>query len=158
SLAALTLSTTAASAPAPTLRPFSGNSTNTTSPSCSAANLVMPTVAVSPSRRTHSCWSVKRVSLMDQSSFALISVGHERRGRDAGGQRPAAHHQLQSRADFGKFGFDIAHRQRAIEAGAETTGRDFPHDPAAGGNLAAFAGRRLALGQYADTPFRHAVE
>jgi hypothetical protein len=26
--------------------------------------LVMPTVALSPSRRTHSCWSVKRISLM----------------------------------------------------------------------------------------------
>src|SRR5207247_452677 len=38
-----------------TVAPFSGSSTKTTSPSCSCAKCVMPMVAVSPSRRTHSC-------------------------------------------------------------------------------------------------------
>src|SRR6058998_1854555 len=38
-----------------TVAPFSGSSTNTTSPSCSCAKCVMPIVATPPSVRTHSC-------------------------------------------------------------------------------------------------------
>src|SRR5712692_10577331 len=38
-----------------TVAPFSGSSTNTTSPSCSCAKCVMPIVATPPSARTHSC-------------------------------------------------------------------------------------------------------
>src|SRR5438874_7110206 len=53
--AALTDSTTPRLAYWRTFAPFSGSSTNTTSPSCSCAKCVMPIVATSPSARTHSC-------------------------------------------------------------------------------------------------------
>src|SRR5438067_1076513 len=53
--AALTDSTTPRLAYWRTVAPFSGSSTNTTSPSCSCAKCVMPIVATSPSARTHSC-------------------------------------------------------------------------------------------------------
>jgi len=53
--AAFTLSTTAQASPAITSRLSSGSSTNTTSPNCSCAWSVMPTVTMSPSSTTHSC-------------------------------------------------------------------------------------------------------
>src|SRR5690606_29899187 len=54
--AVLTDSITATVSPAFTLRPTSGSSTNTTSPSWSCAWSVMPTVTTPPpSWRTHSC-------------------------------------------------------------------------------------------------------
>src|ERR1017187_638832 len=55
SLAVLTDSTTAQASPALTLRPTAGSSTNTMSVSSCCAWSVMPTVAVSPLTRTHSC-------------------------------------------------------------------------------------------------------
>src|SRR5258708_33394907 len=55
SLAVFTDSTTAQASPAFTLRPASGSSTNTTSVNSLCAWSVMPTVAVSPLTRTHSC-------------------------------------------------------------------------------------------------------
>src|SRR5215472_1851410 len=55
SLAVFTDSTTAQASPAFTLRPTSGNSTNTISVNSCCAWSVMPTVAVSPLARTHSC-------------------------------------------------------------------------------------------------------
>src|SRR5258706_7529604 len=55
SLAVFTDSTTAQASPAFTLRPTSGSSTKTTSVSSACAWSVMPTVAVSPLTRTHSC-------------------------------------------------------------------------------------------------------
>src|SRR6478752_8066811 len=87
--------------------PTAGSSTNTTSPSLSAAYAVMPTVAVSPSRATHSCSAVylravrsvmgssgRRVGC---SAGALIEreSGHGR--RDAG----PAHVDEQVRVDGG---------------------------------------------------------
>ena len=53
--AALTDSTTATDSPLAILRPACGTSTNTTSPSCSWAYWLMPTVPTSPSTRIHSC-------------------------------------------------------------------------------------------------------
>src|SRR6267142_2812662 len=55
SLAVFTDSTTAQASPAFTLRPTSGSSTNTTSVNSLCAWSVMPTAAVSPLTRTHSC-------------------------------------------------------------------------------------------------------
>src|ERR1051325_4523988 len=55
SLAVLTDSTTAHASPAFTMRPTSGNSTNTTSVNSCCAWSVIPIVAVSPATRTHSC-------------------------------------------------------------------------------------------------------
>src|SRR5277367_2026138 len=55
SLAVLTDSTTAQASPALTVRPMAGSSTNTISVSSACAWSVMPTVAVSPLTRTHSC-------------------------------------------------------------------------------------------------------
>src|SRR5882724_3763282 len=55
SLAVFTDSTTAQASPAFTVRPASGSSTKTTSVNSLCAWSVMPTVAVSPLTRTHSC-------------------------------------------------------------------------------------------------------
>src|SRR6266513_1444248 len=55
SLAVFTDSTTAHASPAFTWRPTAGSSTKTTSVSSCCAWSVMPTVAVSPLTRTHSC-------------------------------------------------------------------------------------------------------
>src|SRR5580692_8910888 len=55
SLAVFTDSTTAQASPAFTVRLAAGSSTNTTSVSSCWAWSVMPTVAVSPLTRTHSC-------------------------------------------------------------------------------------------------------
>src|SRR5271169_6286696 len=55
SLAVFTDSTTAQASPALTQRPTAGSSTNTMSVSSACAWSVMPTVAVSPLTRTHSC-------------------------------------------------------------------------------------------------------
>src|SRR5438034_11643383 len=57
--------------------PFSGSSTKTTSPSCSCAKCVMPMVAVSPSRRTHSCSFEYRRSdgtVTSHSSYTTTSL------------------------------------------------------------------------------------
>src|SRR6266481_9567531 len=55
SLAVFTDSTTAQASPTFTLRPTSGSSTNTMSVNSCCAWSVMPTVAVSPLTRIHSC-------------------------------------------------------------------------------------------------------
>src|SRR6266852_4487738 len=55
SLAVLTDSTTAQASPAVTFFPTSGSSTKTISVSSCWAWSVMPTVAISPEMRTHSC-------------------------------------------------------------------------------------------------------
>src|SRR3989442_11021036 len=60
-----------------TVAPFSGSSTKTTSPSCSCAKCVMPMVAVSPSRRTHSCSFEYRKSdgtVTSHSSYTKVSL------------------------------------------------------------------------------------
>src|SRR5438105_4352097 len=71
--AALTDSTTPRLAYWRTFAPFSGSSTNTTSPSCSCAKCVMPIVATSPSARTHSCsfeyWRLSGTVLTSFPSF-----------------------------------------------------------------------------------------
>src|SRR6266446_3631958 len=61
SLAVFTDSTTAQAAPAFTRRPGAGSSTKTTSVNSCWAWSVIPTVAVSPARRSHSCvWAYFR--------------------------------------------------------------------------------------------------
>src|SRR5258706_10414034 len=71
--AAFTDSTTPRLENCRTRAPFSGSSTNTTSPSCSCAKWVMPMVAVSPSRRTHSCSFESRRSCGTVMFVALAS-------------------------------------------------------------------------------------
>jgi hypothetical protein len=60
SLAALTDSIVTTPSPFTTVRPSSGSSTKTRSPSCSAACSVIPTITSSPSCFSHSCSSVYR--------------------------------------------------------------------------------------------------
>src|SRR3954454_4920280 len=69
SLAVFTDSTTAHGSPALTLRPAAGSSTNTTSVSSCWAWSVMPTVAVPPATRTHSC---DLAYFKSEGTFALI--------------------------------------------------------------------------------------
>src|ERR1044071_9017659 len=74
SLAVFTDSTTAQASPALTLRPTSGNSTNTMSVNSCCAWSVMPTVAVSPLTRTHSC----DLAYFKSEGMLLIILGHKR--------------------------------------------------------------------------------
>src|SRR5512137_803385 len=84
--AAFTDSTTAQDSSAASLRPTSGNSTNTTSPSASCAKSVMPIVTVpSASLRTHSCDAVYLrsagtfiVVLRLGGSDECLALAHER--------------------------------------------------------------------------------
>src|SRR5581483_7648623 len=74
SLAVFTDSTTAQASPAFTLRPTSGNSTNTMSVNSCCAWSVMPMVAMSPLTRTHSCDFV----YFKSEGMLLIILGHKR--------------------------------------------------------------------------------
>src|SRR5204863_7324544 len=78
SLAVFTDSTTAQASPALTLRPFSGNSTKTTSVNSCCAWSVMPTVALSPATRTHSC---DFAYLKSDGTFDMAELNERPRGR-----------------------------------------------------------------------------
>src|ERR1700754_4165180 len=91
--AAFTDSTTATDSPLVTLRPAWGTSTNTTSPSCSWAYWLMPTVPTSPSTRIHSC-SLLYLTLIGSLLSAVVGVFDEGHGHDLGGHRLAAHEEI----------------------------------------------------------------
>src|SRR5277367_4413357 len=74
SLAVFTDSTTAQASPALTLRPASGSSTKTTSVNSPCAWSLMPTVAVSPLTRIHSC----DLAYLRSEGMLLINLGHKR--------------------------------------------------------------------------------
>src|SRR6266571_4311473 len=85
SLAVLTDSTTAQASPALTRRPGTGSSTKTTSVNSCWAWSVIPTVAVSPVRRTHSwVWAYFRSG----GTFELIQdFSENRRSSQQNGER-----------------------------------------------------------------------
>src|SRR5262245_6687130 len=83
--AALADSTTAAAAPFSGRAPGVGNSTKTRSPSCSCAWSVIPTVATSPSIRSHSWSSVNfniAIDLRGSISVAFVAMRDERQITD----------------------------------------------------------------------------
>src|SRR5258706_16238814 len=94
SLAVLTDSTTAQASPAFTWRPTSGSSTKTTSVSSLCAWSVMPTAAVSPLTRTHSC----DLAYFRSEGMLLIKLLLN---------RPADY------ADYADFSKPILHRQKS---------------------------------------------
>src|SRR3954464_5399988 len=112
--AALTDSTTATDSPLATVRPACGTSTNTTSPSCSCAYGLMPTVPTSPSTRIHSC-SLLNLTVIGGLLSAVVGVFDERNRHDLGRHRLAAHHQIDLGA-VGRMGVgDVAHGDGASE-------------------------------------------
>src|SRR5262249_16047847 len=83
--AALTDSTTAAAAPFSDRAPGVGNSTKTRPLSCSCAWSVIPTVATSPSIRSHSWTSVNfniAIDLRGSISVAFVAMRDERQIAD----------------------------------------------------------------------------
>src|SRR5436305_5670306 len=153
--AALTDSTTATDSPLVTLRPASGTSTNTTSPNCSWAYGVMPTVPTSPSTRIHSC-SLLYLTLIGGLLSAVVGVFDEGHRHDLGRHRIAAHHELEFRA-IGRVRFvDVAHGDGAPEGRRESARRDLADDLAADRDLRALAPARLALGPDGDPSARRA--
>src|SRR5262245_61876373 len=119
SLAALTLSTTATGSPCAALRPSSGTSTNTMSPSWDCAWSVMPTVPTPSSTRIHSWSLVKRSVAMDNprscSALSDVAMRDEWQRHDRGAQRLAAHHQVHRRAGLGAPGRYVAHGDGAVD-------------------------------------------
>src|SRR5690348_11972825 len=91
--AALTDSTTATDSPLAILRPTCGTSTNTTSPSCSSAYWLIPTVPTSPSTLIHS-WSLLYLTASSGSLSAVVGVFDERHRHDLRRHGLAAYQQL----------------------------------------------------------------
>src|SRR6185436_14251948 len=105
SLAVFTDSTTAQASPAFILRPTAGNSTNTTSVNSCCAWSVMPTVAVSPDTRTHSC---DFAYFRSAGTFELIIL-YRLVGTAINGFR----HDFGRRAFAANLDFDFRSRRRA---------------------------------------------
>src|SRR5262245_26757644 len=83
---------------------------------------------------------------------------YEGQRHHARGPRRAAHHQRDRRADLGLRARDIAHSDRAIDAGAEAAARDLPDDGATGiVDFRAVARGRAALGLDAHPRARGAL-
>src|SRR5215813_13477983 len=125
--AALTDSTTAAAAPCSGRAPGAGSSTKTRSPSCSCAWSVIPTVATSPSIRSHSWSSVNfniAIDLRGSISVAFVAMRDERQITDS--QRNPLSAYLAENLFTGRCrGFvDVTHCNRRLHARRKTAGRD----------------------------------
>src|SRR5262245_41203516 len=125
--AALADSTTAAAAPFSGRAPGVGNSTKTRSPSCSCAWSVIPTVATSPSIRSHSWSSVNfniAIDLRGSISVAFVAMRDERQITDL--QRNAFSAYLAENPFAGrcKVLVDVTHRNRRLHARPKAPGRD----------------------------------
>ena len=128
--AAFTLSTTAQASPAATSRLSSGSSTNTTSPNCSCAWSVMPTVAMSPSS-THPFvfLGVAFVRALGGHWLGFLFSGHSGGGRRAVAPRRPADvlprtSSGQARAVGGEVAAHIAHGDRRVQRRREAAGGD----------------------------------
>src|SRR5438045_9086291 len=115
----------------------------------------MPTVAVSPSWRTHSWSLVKRsvaiAFLLGKDLAAVVMSGDKRHRRDFRRARHIADDERKAGAIGSVPGVDIAHRNGAADARAEAAAGDGA-DSAAGlvRDRSALAGRGAALGAEAD--------
>src|SRR5262245_2051904 len=155
--AAFTDSTTAQASPLATLRPASGTSTNTTSPSCSWAYWVMPMVPTSPSTRIHSCSLLYLTWAIGELLSAVVGVLDEGHGHDLGRHGLAAHDEVDPGAVGRVGGLDVTHGDGAAERGREAAGRDLADGPASDDDLRPLARDRLALGQEPDTSARRTL-
>src|SRR5580704_17512931 len=139
----------------------------------------MPTVAVSPPRRTYSWSLVNLVSLIDWSLvhpvfsiFRLglaisggrsrgrpkVAIGHEGHRGDLRRQVFAAHDEIELRAEGREGRLDIAHGERAPERRAEAARGDSADlAPVLRLDLGAFARRRLAVRQDTDALARRTL-
>src|SRR5215510_7645265 len=124
--AALTDSTTAAAAPCSGRAPGAGSSTKTRSPSCSCAWSVIPTVATSPSIRSHSWSSVNfniAIDLCGSISVAFVAMRDERQIADL--QRNVLSAYLAENPFTGRCRgcVDVTHGDRRLHARPKAAGR-----------------------------------
>src|SRR5215510_8374151 len=148
--AALTDSTTAAAAPCSGRAPGAGNSTKTRSPSCSCAWSVIPTVATSPSIRSHSWSSVNfniAIDLRGSISVAFVAMRDERQIADPQRNAFSAYLAENSFTGRGRVLVDVTHRNRRLHARAKAAGRD----------NADRACRNLVRVEFRAAPHRHAI-
>src|SRR5918912_2164372 len=125
SAAAFTDSTTPATSPFANVRPTSGRSTKTTSPSASCACSVMPTVAASWSSMLIHSWSgvymvvMGRVSCWGsvdgKRSAAVIAVRHEGHRGDAHRLGLVAHVGVDLVMRQRMVGREVGHRDRLVQ-------------------------------------------
>src|SRR5215813_8477405 len=125
--AALTDSTTAAAAPCSGRAPGAGSSTKTRSPSCSCAWSVIPTVATSPSIRSHSWSSVNfniAIDLRGSISVAFVAMRNERQITDSQRNPLSAYLAENPLTGRRRVFVDVAHRDRCLHTRAEAAGCD----------------------------------
>src|SRR5262249_30644506 len=105
--------------------PGAGNSTKTRSPSCSCAWSVIPTVAISPSIRSHS-WSCVNfnIALALPCLLAFVAMRNERQIADS--QRNALSAYLAENPVTGRRSVfvDVTHGDRRLHARPKAAGRD----------------------------------
>src|SRR5439155_10868240 len=168
--AALTDSTTPRLAYWRTFAPFSGSSTNTTSPSCSCAKCVMPIVATSPSARTHSCsfeyWRLSGTVLTSFPSFctsgslrsppavsSLRSSTVKRRLHYRSGNVLSANSDAERGPHLRERRRDVRERDVPVDGRTVRATRHQPDDLAAAGDLMAMARDPAFDDQARDLPF-----
>src|SRR5690349_20743605 len=135
SLAVFTDSTTAQDSPALSCRFNSGSSTKTTSVSSCWAWSVMPTVAVSPLTRTHSCdfayfkseGTFDMARLRQGGMFWSIRFSIKRFGNDGGGAAFAANFNFNGCTRLRVLGFHVPHAHAHGERRALSAAGHFAH-------------------------------
>src|SRR5262245_20911058 len=132
--------------------PTSGSSTNTTSPSCSWAWSVIPTVTVSPSIRTHS-WSLEKKVAIKDLRPAMVAMRDKGQGDNPRRQRPAADDKGDLGVGCGPLRHDVAQGDWAADGRSKAAASDATERRAIGRlDLGALARRRLAVGPQPDQP------
>src|SRR5438445_3005179 len=154
-----------------TVAPFSGSSTNTTSPSCSCAKCVMPIVATSPSARTHSCsfeyWRLSGTVLTSFPSFctsgslrsppavsSLRSSTVKRCLHYRSGNVLSANADPQRRSDLRKSRRDVGQGDVLLDRRSVGPARDAAHDRSVLRNLVAVARDAALDHETGDLPLR----
>src|SRR5881296_3408084 len=153
-----------------TVAPFSGSSTNTTSPSCSCAKCVMPIVATPPSVRTHSCsleYLRSSGTVLTRASDTTVSLREPpvREGslRDPSvkgclyyrsGNVPSADADRERRSDLRKRRRDIGQRDVLFDGRPVRAARDAAHDLVVVRDLVAMAGDATLDHQASDLSLR----
>src|SRR5712692_3057205 len=154
-----------------TVAPFSGSSTNTTSPSCSCAKCVMPIVATPPSARTHSCsleylrssGTVLTFSPSCCTSGSLRSPPAVSSLRSStvkrclhyrSGNVLSADADPERRSDLRKWRWDVGQRDVLFDGRSVGAARDVAHDFPVLRDLVAMASDAAVDHQTGDLPLR----
>src|SRR5262249_36355394 len=107
------------------LAPGAGNSTKTRSPSCSCAWSVIPTVAISPSTRSHSWSSVNfNIAIDSRGSVALVAMWDEGQITDLQRNALAAYFGENPFIRRRKIFVDVTHRDRRLHRRPEAARRN----------------------------------